>query len=118
MRKAVLSLAIGRRVRLLRERKKLSRSKLATDIDMAPYTLTKIELGISDPKIGTLDKIARALKEPVSTLLEDDGGEDRGRGHRRALNNLVRLLQSQDEKSLERITDLVKSGLELKKSGR
>ncbi len=118
MKKKALSVSVGRRIRLLRERAKLSRMKLATDIEVAPYTLTKIELGLSDPKIGTLDKIARALRLPLSGLLEDEAVEDRGRSHRRALNNLMRVLQSQDEKTLEALADLVRSGLVLKKSSR
>jgi len=118
MKKSGIQTAIGRRVRLLRERERMSRGRLATEADMAPYTLAKIETGVSDPKISTLEKIAHTLRVPIGELLEDIPSADRGRRHRRAVNDLVSVLLAQDEDTVNMLSDMIETALSLKRKAR
>lgn len=115
MKKSSLAVAVGQRVRLLRERERFSRVKLAAEAELAPYTLSKIEDGISDPKISTLEKIAKVLKVPVTELIEDLSLGEQTRKHRKALNSLMRVASAQDEATIEMISKMVATALEMKK---
>ena len=118
MKKSSLAVAVGQRVRLLRERERLSRVRLASEAELAPYTLSKIEDGISDPKISTLEKIAKVLKVPIVELIEDISLGEQTRKQRKALNALMRVVSSQDEATVERISKMVATALEMKKPSR
>jgi len=60
---------IGRNIKQLRQRKKLSQEKLARLTDISLNTLTKIESGFTKrPSIQTVHKIARALGVSLDEL--------------------------------------------------
>ena len=62
---------IGKNIRALRQRKKLSQEKLARLTDISLNTLTKIESGYTKrPSIQTIHKIAKALDVSLDELVE------------------------------------------------
>lgn len=68
---------IGKNIRALRQKRKLSQEKLARLADISLNTLTKIESGFTKrPSIQTIHKIARALGVSLDELVEGRKGRD------------------------------------------
>lgn len=61
--------ALRTRVRELRKRAGLTQEELAARSGLTQSHLSRIELGKYVPTLGTLERLARALKMPVSELL-------------------------------------------------
>lgn len=62
---------IGENVKRLLKGKGLSKSDLVRKTDLDYHTIAKIENGITpDPRINTLMKIANAVEEPITKLVE------------------------------------------------
>jgi len=66
-----LEVAIGRRVRLLRQRLQLTATELATEAGLSPGMLSKIENGGTSPSLSTLKALARALNVPLTSFFAD-----------------------------------------------
>ena len=64
---------MGRRLKALRVEKDLSRQELAEKAGLSREYIRKLEAGLYDPTVGTLQKLAKALGVPVTKLL---GGEE------------------------------------------
>ena len=60
----------GARVAIARKSRKLTQQSLAEITGVSVVAIAYIETGKRWPRIDTLDKIARALKVPISVLLE------------------------------------------------
>ncbi len=52
---------VGEQIRKFRNRYGLSQEALAKRAGIGRVTLARIELGIQDPTVGTLERLARAL---------------------------------------------------------
>jgi transcriptional regulator with XRE-family HTH domain len=64
---------IGDGIRRLRRRRNLTLADLAGDAGLTPSALSQIERGVTDPSVGTLRRLARALEVPVfQFFLETD----------------------------------------------
>jgi len=64
---------IGKNIRALRQKRKLSQEKLARLTNISLNTLTKIESGFTKrPSIQTIHKIAKALGVSLDKLVEDE----------------------------------------------
>ena len=62
---------IGKNIRALRQKRKLSQEKLARLTDISLNTLTKIESGFTKrPSIQTIHKIAKVLGVSLDELVE------------------------------------------------
>ena len=62
---------IGKNIKTLRQRKKLSQEKLARLTDISLNTLTKIESGYTKrPSVQTIHKIAKVLGVSMDDLVE------------------------------------------------
>lgn len=62
---------IGKNIRALRQKRKLSQEKLAHLTDISLNTLTKIESGFTKrPSIQTIKKIADALNVTIDELVK------------------------------------------------
>ena len=61
---------MGRRLKALRKKKKLSRQELAKEAGVSREYVRKLEAGLYDPTVGTLQRLAKALGVPVTELLE------------------------------------------------
>jgi transcriptional regulator with XRE-family HTH domain len=68
-----LSRLVGRRVRLLRQRRGWSLSKLAATAGIGKATLSEIEAGVRNPTLETMYAIAGELGVPLTDLLHEPG---------------------------------------------
>jgi UDP-N-acetylglucosamine 1-carboxyvinyltransferase len=55
-------------VEKFRKKRGWSQRDLARDTGLSNQTINNIEIGKADPKLSTLVKIGKALKQPVSEL--------------------------------------------------
>ena len=61
---------MGRRLKKLREDRDMSRAQLAELAGITREYVRRVEGGVQDPTVGTLQKIARALKVKVADLVK------------------------------------------------
>jgi transcriptional regulator with XRE-family HTH domain len=61
---------IAMRIKILRERQKISQEELAARSGISRGYLARLETGRHDPTITTLEKLAKALNVPVGKLLK------------------------------------------------
>jgi transcriptional regulator with XRE-family HTH domain len=66
-----LLVAVGKRIRALREARGLTQVDFAVDLDVNRGHLSDIELGKREPGLITLQIIARGLGTTMSRLLKD-----------------------------------------------
>lgn len=59
---------LGKRVRKARKDRKMSQEELADRVGLHYTTISRIERGISNPPVQTVNKIAKALKIDMSDL--------------------------------------------------
>ena len=59
---------LGKRIRKFRKEKKLSQEVLAERVGLHYTTISRIERGVSNPPVQTINKIAKALKVSLSEL--------------------------------------------------
>lgn len=59
---------LGKRVRKARRDKKITQEELADRVGLHYTTISRIERGISNPPVQTIDKIAKALRVSLSNL--------------------------------------------------
>lgn len=59
---------LGKRIRKARREKKMSQEELADRVGLHYTTISRIERGISNPPVHTIDKISKALKVSLSDL--------------------------------------------------
>jgi len=65
---AIKKLAV--RLKALRERRGLSQEKLAARAGLSRPHLARLENARQDPTLGTIEKIAKALRVPIAELLK------------------------------------------------
>src|SRR6056297_2846576 len=65
------NLKMGKKIRYIRKKKKLSLSALASKIDKTSSYLSQIERGLAEPSITALREISRALGVPMFYFLND-----------------------------------------------
>lgn len=104
---------VGLRVRTFRERQKLSQEELAHRAGVAVLTVSKIELGTADARIGTLSRLAKALSIPVGELLSDMDGSQPDRLHRKMVNDVAVILARQDIKTVKAFLQILETTLSL-----
>ena len=68
VREKKLEVAIGRQVRELRKRQRMTGSELATQTGLSVGMLSKIENGVISPSLATLQTLANALRVPLVQL--------------------------------------------------
>ena len=61
---------IGIRLKWARKKKRMSQTALATEAGSGREYVRKLEAGRSDPTVGMLQRLAKALGVPVTALLE------------------------------------------------
>lgn len=67
--KKELQIAIGERIKKLRESKKIQQQDIAAACNIEKSNLSRIEAGNTNPTIYTLSKIAQRLNVTLSELL-------------------------------------------------
>jgi transcriptional regulator with XRE-family HTH domain len=73
------ALAIGQRLKLLREEAGLTLEKLAFEADFSKGHLSNLEHGYVMPTVATLDRLAERLGVLVADIVNDPDGADRER---------------------------------------
>ena len=64
---------LGRKIRELRKKRKLSQTELAEKAGVALMTISRLERGEHDPHVRTLWRIARSLGVPFLELMRSAG---------------------------------------------
>ena len=72
MNKDVISIDVGRRLRMLREERRISMRALARASGLSANALSMIERGLTSPSVNTLTKLAYALETPVTALFRKE----------------------------------------------
>jgi len=62
--------AFGKKVREVRKSKKISMENLALEADIEYSQIARIERGVTNPTITTVNAIAKALEVSVASLFE------------------------------------------------
>jgi len=62
---------LGERIKAIRTGKSMTQNQLAMECDFEKASLSRIESGLSNPTIRTLNKISTALDVPLSDLFKD-----------------------------------------------
>lgn len=70
---ATLKQKFGRRLRDIRESRRMTQEQFAETLDISVDFLSLIERGRNAPSFETLDKIARRLRVSVADLFHFDG---------------------------------------------
>lgn len=65
-------LNVGRRLRILREKKGLSLRSLAERCGLSINAISRIERGSNSPTVASLHRLAQALDVPITLLFEDE----------------------------------------------
>jgi transcriptional regulator with XRE-family HTH domain len=65
-----LNKRVAMRLKRLREERGLTQEQLAKRSGMSHGYLARLEIGMHDPSLSTLAKLAKALKVPVGELVE------------------------------------------------
>ncbi|MGX7704625.1 helix-turn-helix domain-containing protein [Methylobacterium sp. Gmos1] len=68
-----LKKSVGLKVRIARQRQKLTQEELGAQIGRTPESISNIERGLQLPSIETLVELGQALGIPASELLEGVG---------------------------------------------
>ncbi len=68
MRKYRVNEKLGKRIKRARKDKKMTQEDLADKVGLHYTTVSRIERGLSNPPVQTIDKIAKALKVSLSDL--------------------------------------------------
>lgn len=66
---------LGNHIRKLREERNLTQSEIASIIGKDRQSYQRIELGITNPTIGYLYDISRALKVPMADIFYFDNSQ-------------------------------------------
>lgn len=104
MTKSKVQLRFGRRVKALRQGKKLSQEELAEAIGRSVDTVSNIERGFAATRISTADSIAKTLGVSLKDLFDFSEDEAANDGERRRLalfQKLMELFRKQDSSILE-----------------
>jgi transcriptional regulator with XRE-family HTH domain len=64
---------LGREIREIRKRQKLTQGELAGKAGVSLLTISRLERGERDPHLGTLARVARGLGVPPFELLRSAG---------------------------------------------
>lgn len=73
---------IGARIRQIRKKKGESQGDIAEKAGMRAAALCRVERGLVDPKVSTVEKIASALEVPLAWLFLEDVGSQTEREER------------------------------------
>lgn len=65
-------ISVGPKIRELRSSIKMSLQELADKIDLTPSSISQIERGLSNPSLGALRRLAKAMGVPVFYFLMED----------------------------------------------
>lgn len=93
---------LRQRIRLLRKKNGLSQERFAELLGIDPNSVSRIECGVHDPSLDTLEKIAKVLKAEVRDLFIFSGKET-------AEEMRSFLIQTASELDVEKLREVVRA---------
>lgn len=96
-----LTYKIGRRVAYFRKQRKWSQDDLAETSGKIVNTISKIERGLGDPQISSLDAIAKALNMELADLISE--AEHIPAGYSPLFDKVVNILKKENDNVLESV---------------
>lgn len=112
MKKNELTYRIGRRIVRLRKEKQLNQEEFAEIAGKIVNTISKIERGVCDPQLSSLDACAKALGMDLGQLISDAIYTPLNNSP--YFNKIIDLLKDKDDKTLSMVYDIVKTVLNAK----
>ena len=98
-----LKKTFGKRIKELRNKKKMTQFELAEAIQIDEKHLSHIETGRSFPKANLIEKMAEILEEDLNSLFDFPVEKSR----EEILNIIIQKLYKMDEKELQKIHKLI-----------
>ncbi len=98
---------ISRKIKELREAAAMSQTALAKLVDVTPNTVSRWENGTYKPKIEDLERLARALKQPIWVFFPSE--VEPPTEAQRALLSATGDLPAEDLEELTRYADFVRA---------
>ena len=82
--------AVGRRIKIVRQRSGLTQDQLAEQVGLSPKYISGIERGVENPTMDILIRLAKALEvEPYDLFLFGES-EENEKGLRKGIERMVR----------------------------
>ncbi len=98
---------IGKKIKALREKSKLTQIQLAEELSIHPKHLSNIENGRKSVTIAILDRLSAFFNEPHFYFFDFTKEADLDNGSLNTINAIVRLLKSTDEKTRKNIVQII-----------
>lgn len=95
---------IAKRIRDLRTSMRLTQSQFAELVDLSEDSIGKIERGVTEPTLTTLERIADAIKVPFSELLGEAPSKEKSQN--KAIDNLVNYLKTKSVNDIKLIHEI------------
>lgn len=96
---------IGKKIKEIRKRKKISQETLAEMVSMNQRSILRLENSQTIPTLESLEKIAKALDVEVSDFLNNEHLEDRAY----LLGKINEIAQNLDDKELRAFYKIIKN---------
>ena len=103
---------VGERLRVYRNRAKMSQEKLAEKADLHPTYIGQLERGERNATLETIEKVARSLDLPFEVLFE---AMIQGDANNRIARECYELITAQSEKEQQAMLTLIKAVIDYKK---
>jgi len=102
----------GQKIQSLRHLKKMTQEDLAEKVNRSRDSISNIERGFSSTRIETAYNLAKTLGVTFPELFDFDGAaNNKGRAHRRLLEDVVRILQPHDDETISAIIKMIEGAL-------
>ena len=87
-------MTIGKTIKKVRESKGMTAKEVTFAADIGTAMYSRIENGVNEPSLATLEKIARALGVKVSAMFDDDSRFDDVSSYNASIMDKVRTIET------------------------
>lgn len=108
---------IGKKIKSIREAKGMTAKEVISAVDMGAPMYSRIENGVNEPSLSTLEKIAKALGVTLADFFTDDGVESEISSYDGSLMEKIKAvdtLSDEEKKTVFSIVDAFVSKKKLK----
>jgi len=103
-----IQVRVGERLRQLREERALSQAELARRAGTSTSQVNAVERGERAPTVGTLERLASALRCPVTEFFAQEKAPPRPSRSEKVWYEIVESLRERDVEYLRAVRDLLK----------
>lgn len=96
--------ALGARIKALREQAGLTQAQLGERVELSERMISQIERGLKGTKLARLELMARILGVSLPELFAFDDTPAQDKERRRAIRELVRLVQDEEAETIKQVT--------------